>query len=315
MNVLGCRVSEATLASWERRIVSEREPFFLTPAERRGLPADAMLLSAAELRENHAIAPLDLWDSYDLYRMRRQGLDVAFLTPAEFWELPETGRQELMALQAERGRGQIYADGWLRKVEAAIATSHRDRFAMPDGARLGLRYDAWWALSPEERRRWLLHFVSAERNSCLSGSLSPEFWEWIEQVHGPQIAQLAGTFSPESGPNCFATTLAAATRSPATALSIAGHWLHPEPFLRGLAERGYERSGLDPDPAELEPGAVILFVDGNERPQHAAYYLGEGLVLNKDGQGWFIHRQIRPVGEVLTDWLTGEMRADIYVRR
>lgn len=151
---------------------------------------------------------------------------------------------------------------------------------MPDGPRLALRHDAWWTLTPDERRRWLLHFVSEERNSCLSGELPP-----------------------------------AATISPAAALSIAGHWLHPEPFLRGLAERGFELAPMDSDLTTLPSGAVILFVDGEARPQHAAYYLGEGLVLNKDAQGWFVPRQIRPVAELLADWLADSMRAHIYVRR
>jgi hypothetical protein len=195
----------------------------------------------------------------------------------------------------------------------------RDRFHLVDGARYALRYDAWWALQPAERRRWLLHFVSKGRESCLSGTLSAEQWERIEQTHGPQIRLLAGTMSPVSGPNCFATALAAATNSPAQALSIAGHWLHPEPLLRGLAERGYRFGwalGASPEEiAGLPEGAVILFVDGSERPQHAAYYLGDGLVLNKDAQGWFAPRQIRPVGELLQNWLGDEMRAHVYIRR
>ncbi|MFZ5824563.1 MAG: hypothetical protein ACOY94_09570 [Bacillota bacterium] len=315
MNLLGCRLPEATLASWERRLVFEREPVFVTPAVRRWLPAGAVVLSAAELRENHALAPLDLWDSYGLYRTNRREAEVAFLTPAELWELPEEGRQELMALQAERGRGQIYTEQWLHKVGVSRPGGARDRFEWAGSHRFALRHDAWWTLSPDERRRWLLHFVSEERNSCLSGELSPEEWRRIEERHGPQIRLLAGTFAPESGPNCFATALAGATRSEATALSIAGHWLHPEPFLRGLAERGFELAPMPADLSALPEGAVILFVDAEKRPQHAAYYLGEGLVLNKDAQGWFVPRQIRPVTELMAEWLTEPVRAHIYVRR
>lgn len=315
MNVLGCRVPEATIASWERRLVFEREPLFVTPEERRWLSPATVILSATELRDNHALAPLDLWDAYDLYQTDRKGTEVAFLTPAEFWELPEEVRQQLMGRQADRGRGQIYTEGWLRKVGVSLAGGSRDRFTLPDGLRLGLRCDAWWMLTPEERHRWLHHFVSGERNSCLSGTLTPEQWERIERVHGPQIRLLAGTFSPVSGPNCFATTLAAATRSPSAALSIAGHWLHPGPLLRGLADRGYELAGMPSAAASLPEGAVILFVDSEKRPQHSAYYLGEGLVLNKDAQAWFVPRQIRPVDELLAEWLTDGMRAHIYVRR
>lgn len=315
MNVLGTRVSEATIAAWERRMVFEREPLFVMPELRRWLPTGTVILSSDELRDNYALAPLDLWDSYDLYRMDRRSLEVAFLTPSEFWELPEEVRQALMALQAERGRGQIYTEGWLRKVDARLVSAGRDRFALADGVRFALRHDAWWALDPAERRRWLLHFVSEGRNSCLSGEWTPEQWERIERLHGPQIPLLAGTFSPVSGPNCFATVLAAATRSPNLALSIAGHWLHPVPFLRGLAERGFELTSIHPEAEEMPEGAVILFADSEKWPQHAAYYLGDGLVLNKDAQGWFVPRQIRPLAELISDWTLEGVRAHIYVRR
>lgn len=315
MNVLGCRVSEATVASWEQRIVFEREPIYVTPAEQKWLPAGTVLLTAGEVRENNVIAPLDLFDSYDLYRMDRSGMEAAFLTPAEFWELSEEARQELMALQAARGRGQIYPESFLRKVDVSLPSGSRDRFNLVDGTRLALRYDAWWALEPEQRRRWLLHFVSEGRNPCMAGELPAEQWERFEQLHGFQIRLLAGTFAPISGPNCFATALAAATRSTSQALSIAGHWLHPEPFLRGLAERGYELTAIPADSPDLPPGAVIAFVDGAKRVQHAAFYLGDGLVLNKDGQGWSVPRQIRPVGELLANWLEDGMRAITYLRR
>lgn len=315
MNVLGCRASDAILAAWEQRIVFEREPIFVTEAERRWLPAGSIILSAKEFADNFAMAPHDLWDSYRLYEMDRKGMEVALLTPAEFWELSEEARQELMALQAARGRGQIYPEAFLRKAEATLLSGARDRIATDDGTRFALRYDAWWALSPEERRRWLLHFVSENRNSCLSGQLSAEQWERIDRVHGPQIRLLAGTLSPVSGPNCFATALAAVTPNSTLGLSILGHWLHPEPFLRGLAERGFGPSNVPAEAESMAEGSVILFFDESKRLQHAAYYLGEGLVLNKDGQGWHIPRQIRPVAELLESWLADGMQAQTYSRR
>lgn len=315
MNILGCRVNEPLIASWEQRLVFEREPVFVTPAERRWLPAGSVVLTGAELRDNYAMAPLDLHDSYNLYAMQRQGLEVAFLTPAEFWDLSEEARQGVMALQAERGRGQIYTEGWLRKLGVTLATGQRDRFTLADGFRFALRHDFWWSLSPEERRRWLQHFVAEGRESCLSSRLRPDQWEQIDQRHGPQIRLLAGTFAPTSGPNCFATVLAAVTSSPNLAASIAGHWLHPVPMLRGLAERGFELSTMPGDPEALPAGAVVLLVDDERRPQHAFYCLGDGLALNKDAQSWFTPRQIRPVAEILRSWITQSLRAHVYIRR
>lgn len=309
-------MAEGTISSWEQRLVYEREPIYVTPAERKWLPAGAVVMNSAEVRENHVIAPLDLFDSYDLYRMDRRGMEVAFLTPAEIWDLSDEARQELMALQAARGRGQIYTEGFLRKAEATLVSGGRDRFVAADGiSRVALRYDVWQSLSPADQRRWLLHFVSEGRNSCMGGDLPADQWERYTEAHGEQVRLLASAFHPISGPNCFATVLAAATRSNSQALSIAGHWLHPEPFLRGLTERGYEMSSIPAEPEALPPGAVLLFVDSERRPQHTAFYLGDGLALNKDGQAWFIPRQVRPVAEVLATWASDEMRAITYIRR
>lgn len=314
MQVLGCRVSDAVIASWEMRLVLEREPIFVTPSASRWLPAGTIKLTGVELGQNFALAPLDLWDTYGFYTMDRKGLEVAFLTPAEFWELPEAGRQELMALQAERGRGQIYTDSWLRKLEISLPSAGRDRFAQPDGSRFALRHDAWWALTPAERRRWLHQFVSQDRISCLSGDLDEDGWARLTEQHGPQIRLLAGTFAPHSGPNCLGTVLAAATRSPHLALSIAGHWLHPEVFLRGLAERGYQATDLPAEADAMPAGAVINFVDESGRVQHAAYYLGDGLVLNKDAQSWFTPRQILRLPDFLHAWSEDGLAHQIYVR-
>ncbi len=280
-------------------MVFEREPVFLSSEEVGLLPTGAVILSAAEFAANSAMAPLDLYDSYDLYRMDRKGLSVAFLTPDEFERLSAAVRQELMAFQARRGRGQIYASlPW---------ATDRDRFTLDGGPRAALRHDVWWRLTMDERRAWLLQFVNEGRESCLSGTLREEQWSRF----GPVARALAGTFAPTSGPNCFGLALAAAAPSVVLARSIAGHWLHPEPFMRGLASRGYtERGDLSDDGSNLPPGAVITFVDDDGRPQHACFYLGDGLALNKDGQAWFIPRQIRPVGEVLENW-----RADGFMAR
>jgi len=303
VQVLGCHVSDSTLASWEQRLVFEREPIFVDDARAALLPTGAVVLDSREFGENYAMAPLDLWDSYDLYRMDRRGLSVAFLTPNEVAALPAAARQELMSLQASRGRGQIY--------DHLHGAGERDRFMVDAAPRYALRHDTWWAMTPAARRDWLQSFVSEGRKSCLSLAVSEEQWERF----GPVARRLAGRFEAVSGPNCFATALAAVTESVALAESIAGHWLHPAPFLRGLSERGFADGGpVGGDGSALPPGSVLLFVDDEGGLQHACYYLGDGLTLNKDGQGWFIPRQVRPVAEVLQSWRDDGFHPRVYTQ-
>ncbi len=314
MNILGCNVSHSLLEAWGRRLVFEREPIFVTPEQQPLLPKGVVLLTREELRANHALAPLDLWDSYSLYQMAREGLEVAFLTPAEVAELPAEARQEIMISQDHRGRGQIYEWGWFDKLGIRLSPDGRDQFTTEDKIKIALRYDQWWALTSDQREQWLTLFVSRDRHPCLAQDLHPDQWERMERLHGPQIRALAGTFAPVSGPNCYAATLAAATPSVPPALSIAGHWLHPAPLLRGLAERGYAVSSLPATDDAMPPGAVLLFRDQEQRLQHASFYMGDGLVLNKDAQSWFSPRQVLPLKVHLGDWYSDGWTIEVWIR-
>ncbi|MDF2629554.1 MAG: hypothetical protein K0R39_3385 [Symbiobacteriaceae bacterium] len=109
----------------------------------------------------------------------------------------------------------------------------------------------------------------------------------------------------------FATALAAATPSVETAASIAALWLHPEPFLRGLAERGFIWHDWSGGHAA---GSVLVWVDGTGRPQHACYLLEGGLALNKDAQAWFRPRQVLPLTQVLKNWADEGFTLQQYIR-
>lgn len=303
--ILGCPVSDALLDTWAERIVFEREPLLLTEEACGLLPAGTVILSAKEFSALGGWVSLDFHDSYDLYAMRRQGLQAALLTPAEFRSLPPSARTALMRLQAERGRGQIYGEAFVRELcQGRMPEAFKqDLFETDGGLMLALRHDAWRALSGEARRRWLAAFVPHGRQDCLSATLRDRL--------SPSVRALSGTFAPQSGPNCFATALAAVTDDPVQALSIAGLWLHPEPLLRGLDQRGFKARPMHDHSA---PGSVLLFADATGRVQHACFALGEGLALNKDSQAWYAPRQIQPLTTVLENWLEPGWSTTIYTR-
>ena len=128
------------------------------------------------------------------------------------------------------------------------------------------------------------------------------------------IRALAGTFPQRSGANCFSTTLAAITHHPGTAMTIADFWLHQEPFLEGLEQRGYrllkDMTTLKPDARDL----VLIWNDQQGKPQHACYLIGNGLVLNKNSQSWFAPRQILHIETVLNEWKNDPFEIVFYGR-
>lgn len=197
---LNCRVTDDLLHNWEDRLVFRREPIFISPALRLLLPAHTLVLSPAEFRENQYYASLDHQDTYNLYTMDRGGLGVTFMSPAEIDHLQASARQQLMAFQLQRGRGQIYSPDWFESAGVACPTE-RDLVATETGPMYALRHDTWWSWSTTARRAWLERYITQGRQPCLSPSLPPHFWRrW------PTARLLAGTFAPSSGPNCFGSS-------------------------------------------------------------------------------------------------------------
>jgi hypothetical protein len=278
------------LQEWSRRLVFPREPFLVTEADRSLLPPGAVVHSWAELRDTHGSAPLELWDAYGLYGVRRAETQVALISGAELRSLPAEAQRTLRFRQWERGRTQIY------RPEVAPG----DPVETPDGLRHMLHHDTWTRLSRAEQQRILLAFAAEGNEPGIP-----------YRGDDPVVRLHANTFAERSGPNCFATALAAVTPSVATAASIADLWLHPEPFLRGLAERGFAASDWS---GQHEADSVLVWFDGQGRPQHACYLLPDGLALNKDAQAWFRPRQVLPLAKVLTAWADAEYQLRLYRR-
>ena len=101
---------------------------------------------------------------------------------------------------------------------------------------------------------------------------------------------------PHSGPNCFATALSHGDNNPTRAQTIAGLWLQTETLERTLIARGLVERPLT---ASLEPDAVIVWRNSSGALVHACVSLGDGLVLNKNSQGWHAPRQILALEMVL----------------
>lgn len=314
-DVPGCEVPQGLFERWSSLLVAEHAPFFVTEGARSLLPDGAVCLTRAEF--NQTSPSLELRDSYRTYDVKPEGAFVTLLSHAEFRSLPLGAQRALLRLQWELGRGQVYDREWVRRVLPTAERAVVDEpsvFDTPEGEKLALDHAVWWGLSPEARRRWLVAFISEDQPPDPSAPPRLGWWDRIERRHGPAVRALAGTFPRSSGPNCFSTTLAAATPSLPTALSVAALWLHQEPFLRGLAERGYapDDSLTERDP--LPPGAVLVWAGRDGSLRHACYVVDGELALNKDSQAWFVPRRLAPVRAVLDDWREEGSAVRVYVR-
>jgi hypothetical protein len=296
LHILGCYVPQSTLQSWVERLCFAEEPLFLTEQTRHWLP-EQLISPRASLEQS-----TDFRDAYLSYHVPKHAAWVALLTPQTFRELPKTKQLELMRLQLELGRGQMYTLEWVEQTLGHLPAALEPDFFED---RVALRFDVWNALEPELQKLWLRAFVALERQDCLSGTLSSADWQRIEAQFGPSVRRLAGNFSPSSGANCFATVLAALTPDPQESQRLENIWMTHQQLLEGLQARGYrERGALEGVSAQ-----DVMLWHSSEKIIHACLVLGEGLVLNKDAQGWYDPRQIRTLASVLESWaLDGEVR-------
>ena len=314
-SVLGCMISPALVDRWAALLVHEVAPFFVPDAAQALFPQHVVTFSRAEFR--HVAPSLEFCDSYTTWAVHADGTHVALLSPTEFRALPRDTQQALVQWQWQFGRGQVYdacvVQSFLSVSEWEATCAHA-LFATPDGDKVALDHALWWSLTRASQWRWLMHFLTEDRSICLSNTLTRAQWSHLTTFHGPSLRHLAGSFASSSGPNCFSTTLAAATRSSETATTIAALWLTQSPFVRGLAARGYARDATLSVNASLPAGTMLVWVDTQDTPQHACYVLGEGLVLNKDAQAWYVPRQILSLSTVLEQWHEDHVRIHVYTR-
>lgn len=120
----------------------------------------------------------------------------------------------------------------------------------------------------------LVRYLEEGRRRSRHTEVGDESWSQLASLL-PGARRAGGTFPGRSGPNCFATVMAAA------GVPGAGEvWMLREPFedwLDGSTIRG----GTDD-----APGTVLVWRSPDGLVQHAAITIGHDLALHKPSQGW-----------------------------
>lgn len=122
----------------------------------------------------------------------------------------------------------------------------------------------------------------------------------------PNARRLAGTFPEGSGPNCFATVMAAA------GIEGAEHvWMLRELFEQWLAEHTVRLAARD---RRNDLGVVYVWRrDG--LVDHAAVSLGEGYALHKPSDGWMSPTKVLTVRELMASSRVPGRRVQRHVLR
>lgn len=240
---LGIDVPDELVRQWPGWFAPDRQPF---PADRLDEPL------AVGRREFDPTA--EVRDTFCVYSG-----DWVWLDEAEFSGLSPRVRRALLDGREATGllsaSPRVCAARRLRPQPTTVA-----RVAAPRGCRTGRRL-----------RR---------------GGPGPEpasAGEWLDlgrMRRGlPAAAELAGTFPPVSGPDCFGTVMAAAgVQGAATGGMVQA------PFEDWLAGAATSVTGTGQD---HHPGTVLVRRDRDGLQVRAAVTLGDGYVLSKPSQSWY----------------------------
>ena len=294
-HALGLPLSDATLETWAQHFCFELEPLFVDAALAAKLEPHVLVLTRVEFGDWSRSQPLEYNDVYQPWSVKAEF--VALLTPAEFALLEPSLQLELNAAQISAKRGLIFP------LEVARAFGVSQRFLERDasGESLLLRRDAWDALPKPMQFDWLEWHVTQDGHDCHSPALRdrPDFHRALELVG----------WLPHSGPNCFATALSHGDHNLTRAQTIAGLWLLPQTLERTLTALGLVERPLT---ASLGPDAVIVWRNSSGALLHACVSLGDGLVLNKNAQGWHAPRQILALETVLDGWAEDQLEVTVF---
>ena len=305
--IRSCPINAALLDSWRTRLVAEPAPFFLSDALAHQL--DPAISCWPRGAWSAAGLALDYIDSYRSYAIAPAATWLARLDQHAFAALDSALRADLLRAQVSVGNGQVYP--WdavahhLVNIDAAtLLAAHT--VDTRDARRVVLTSALWHALPTSVQDAWLIDFVAAQQAPYPLVDLAAQLTapQRALLTARPHLARLANTFATSSGPNCFATVLAALAPASVGSDALVNTWMHAAPFIAALAVAGYTQqipvdglAGLD-----ALTDAVLVWHDVEGEPQHACYQLGAGVVINKNAQAWYSPRELTATADVAAYW-------------
>lgn len=275
MLVFGIDVGAELLERWRSWLAPEVQPFFVEPGQ--SWPG--------ALGRRSELSP-ELGHTYRTWRMDRS-LEVRWLDEAAFLALDRSQRVALVRSQVTHGRGAVPSvRRWSDLVDGTVLRAQAD----------GRRF-VWWPslLASDDVAHAILSRVvegspdgtAPETAGSRHADVDPTTWARASSTV-PQAMRLAGSFPASSGPNCFATVMAAAGVDGAE-----GDCVLREPFEAWLATT-CRRGGRD-DAA----GTVLVCRDARGLAVHAAITIGDGWALEKGSAEWWTPCAVRTVPEVI----------------
>ncbi len=158
------------------------------------------------------------------------------------------------------------------------------------GSENGRRFPWWPSVLARVGDRPVIEYVEEGVAPSRHREVPSSVWRAARSVV-PNAKELAGTFPPGSGPNCFGTVMAGAGVPDAES-----KWMVCEPFEEWLATRTVPIRGTASDDS---PGVVLVWRNTKKVVIHAALTIGGGWAFSKPSQAWCSPRVVWTVRETI----------------
>jgi hypothetical protein len=279
-------LNDATLNKFIERFVPDRSVYYFDDDQilRSLLKRGITVYTPKELLRSFPTFSLDYGSIYHIWDLSLS--DTAFvarLNADEFSMLNLDFQRALLDYQVKCGRGHVYDERWFNDFDppnSNVVTVDANWFYL-------LTLEDWQQYSEEERKRWIVKWLKNWNENTGVETVLDEPVEVSKGVPYSLVKEYAGTFAPQSGPNCFAAAIAMAVGGE-QCHALISQWLHQEPFFRLLKAQGYLKVTTmhERDFSLVEPADVLVWVTENQMAGHAAYAVTRDLVFEKHAQGW-----------------------------
>lgn len=258
IDVLGIAVPDSLLTRWREWFAPQHQPF----------RTDRLV---DDTPRGHEIEPSpEVRDTFHMYGGTWVWLEESEFTPLSL----EVRRALLLHRKAIAHLSRLTAS--TRRIVGSVRTDSRV---------------VWWpSLLRAAGDGPILSYVEEGVRPSRHREVDPTTWSACHRVL-PGVADLAGTFAPMSGPNCFGTVMAAA--------GVPGsesQWMLQEPFEQWLADN---TSPLRGTACDHTAGVVLVWRDPDGLAAHAAVTIGDGYALSKPSQAWCSPRIVWTVPETI----------------
>ncbi|MBM7578690.1 hypothetical protein [Jeotgalibacillus terrae] len=286
--------TDIQLKEWADTHVPPQDFFFLDEVVLEKLKGHLLavkLYTRKEFFSNSDYNTIQLNNSYMYWALEKGVSSVIVADPLWLNSLPDQIKAKLLECQLHNRKGLIFPEEMFPSINF-IPEEHI--FHVQNKRYVVIQKALWSSFGEEVRKDVMMNYA--------------QLWDaWqadpLPSNSPTHLKNYANRFSDQHGANCLAAAIYSATGDE----TVIHTWMKQDQFAEALNKSEYK---LTHDGQLAED--IVTWVDEQDVIQHAAFYLGDSLYFNKNGQTCFNPWKIVRDDELEREW--GAFNRRVYRR-